>query len=73
MYLATQMPLESTASDFWRLVKDNSCVAIVMLNSLDSINSSEVSMLMLTKCKNEHFNNSNKIIMIMIIIVAVTH
>jgi len=45
MYIATQMPLQSTTSDFWRLVKDNSCVAIVMLNSLDSINNSEVSTL----------------------------
>jgi len=39
MYMATQMPLESTASDFWRLVKDNSCIAIVMLNSLNSTSS----------------------------------
>jgi len=45
MYVATQMPMESTASDFWRLVKDNQCVAIVMLNSLDSTDSSEVSVL----------------------------
>jgi len=43
VYIATQMPLQSTTSDFWRLVKDNSCIAIVMLNSLDSVNSSEVS------------------------------
>ena len=43
MYIATQMPLKSTASDFWRLVKDSSCIAIVMLNTLTSSNSSEVS------------------------------
>jgi len=43
MYIATQMPLQSTVSDFWRLVKDNACTAIVMLNSLDSTSSSEVS------------------------------
>ena len=43
-YIATQMPLKSTVSDFWRLVKDNSCIAIVMLNSLDG-NKSEVSTL----------------------------
>ena len=42
MYIATQMPLKSTASDFWRLVKDSSCIAIVMLNTLTSSNSSEV-------------------------------
>lgn len=50
VYIATQMPLRSTASDFWRLVKDNSCIAIVMLNSLDSANSSEVSILMSLQC-----------------------
>jgi len=50
MYIATQMPLETTASDFWRLVKDNSCIAIVMLNCLNSTNSSEVSALVSPEC-----------------------
>jgi protein tyrosine phosphatase len=40
-YIVTQMPLASTASDFWRLAQDNSCVAIIMLNDLDNNNSSE--------------------------------
>ena len=48
-YIATQMPLKSTVSDFWRLVKDNSCIAIVMLNSLDG-NKSEVSTLTSLMC-----------------------
>ena len=32
--MATQSPLADTTSDFWRLVKDTGCVAIVMLNNV---------------------------------------
>lgn len=34
MFLGTQMPLESTIIDFWRMVWDYNSPAIVMLNKL---------------------------------------
>ena len=33
-YVATQMPLPNTISDFWRLVHEHNCHTIVMLNPI---------------------------------------
>ena len=35
LYVVTQMPLPGTVVDFWRLVLDHDCSAVVMLNEMD--------------------------------------
>ena len=37
MFLTTQMPLEYTKCDLWRMVYDYNCSTIIMLNTLSEV------------------------------------
>jgi protein tyrosine phosphatase len=40
-YIATQLPLTDTTNDFWRLIRDERCIVIVMLNSPTDLTNSQ--------------------------------
>ena len=41
-FLVTQMPLDSTVVDFWRMIYEKDCLTIVSLTSPDALAASQV-------------------------------